>query len=226
MVRRIFLRAQDPVKRKVARRYASWRTRPTLDGLPRRVQHRPPEASGPPPERRTSLRVNHCERSDPSMPSKKVTEPEPFDKRSVDFSKFKTDLTLKDYRKLFGPKGGVIFPFFSIEILSPTKTIGKGRTNLTIIRPTIVQIDTPVPFASFDRRESPTRDPVIQMHFEPIAYGITTVTTYIMEFAIQAFQAVVEDAVKVRPPGLLLNIICHVITRAVPGAEAAAPARR
>ena len=30
------------------------------------------------------------------MPSKKVTEPEPFDKRIVDFTKFKTDLTVKD----------------------------------------------------------------------------------------------------------------------------------
>jgi hypothetical protein len=94
------------------------------------------------------------------MPSKKVTEPEPFDKRIVDFKKFKTDLTVKDYRKLFGPKGGVIFPFFSIETLSPTKTIGKGRTNLTIIRPTIVQTDATVPAATFDRRESPSRNPV------------------------------------------------------------------
>ena len=120
------------------------------------------------------------------MPSKKVTEPESFDKRNVDFTKFKTDLTVKDYQKLFGPKGGVIFPFPSIEILSPIKTIGKGRTNLTIIRSTIVQIDATVPFATFDRRESPSRDPVIQMHFEPIAYGITSVATYIMEFVIQA----------------------------------------
>src|SRR5262250_3116110 len=121
------------------------------------------------------------------MPSKKAAEPEPFDKRNVDFTKFKTDLTVKDYRKLFGPKGGVIFPFFSIEILSPIKTIGKGRTNLTIIRPTIVQIDATVPAATLDRRESPQRNPVIQMHFEPIAYGITSVNTYIMEFVIQVF---------------------------------------
>src|SRR5262249_21348201 len=121
------------------------------------------------------------------MPSKKAAEPEPFDKRNVDFTKFKTDLTVKDYRKLFGPKGGVIFPFFSIEILSPTKTIGKGRTNLTIIRPTIVQIDATVPVATFDRRESPSRNPAIQMHFEPIPYGITFVATYIMGFVIQAF---------------------------------------
>ena len=122
------------------------------------------------------------------MPNKKVTDPEPFDKRNVDFTKFKTDLTVKDYRKLFDPKGGVIFPpFFAIETLSPTKTIGRGRTNLTIIRSTVMQTDATVPAASFDRRESPNRNPAIQMHFEPIAYSITSVNTYIMEFVIQAF---------------------------------------
>ncbi len=87
---------------------------------------------------------------------KKVTELEPFDKRSVDFTKFKPDL-------------------------------GRGRTNLTIIMSTIVQIDSNIPKASFDRRATPSRNPIIQMHFEPIAYGITSVATYIMEFTIQTF---------------------------------------
>jgi hypothetical protein len=121
------------------------------------------------------------------MPGKKVTELEPFDKRTVDFAKIRPDLTVKDYRKLFRPKDGVVFFPFPIETLSPTKTIGKGRTNLTIIMSTIVQIDATVPAATFDRRATPSRDPVIQMHFEPSAYGITSVGTYIMEFAIQAF---------------------------------------
>ena len=77
---------------------------------------------------------------------KKVTEIEPFDKRSVDFTKFKSDLTAKELQKLFGPKGGlVVFPFGPIETLSSTKTIGRGRTNLTIIMSTIVQIDSTVP---------------------------------------------------------------------------------
>ena len=119
---------------------------------------------------------------------KKVTEVEPFDKRSVDFAKFKPDLTVKDLRKLFGPKRGVVvFPFGPIETLSPIRTIGRGRTNLTIIMSTIVQIDSTVPTATFDRRATPSRDPIIQMHFEPIAYGITSVATYIMEFRIQTF---------------------------------------
>jgi len=37
------------------------------------------------------------------------------------------------------------------ETLSATKTVGRGRTNLTIIVPTIVQIDAATPRATFDR---------------------------------------------------------------------------
>jgi len=119
--------------------------------------------------------------------SNKVRELEPFDKRSIDLTKFKPDLSATDLKKLLGPAGGiVIFPFLPIETLSATKTIGRGRTNLTIIVPTIVQIDAATPSATFNK-QSQSRNPVIQMHFEPSAYGITSVGTYIMEFTIQVF---------------------------------------
>ena len=119
--------------------------------------------------------------------SNKVRELEPFDKRSIDLTKFKPDLSAKDLKKLLGPAGGiVVFPFLPIETLSATKTIGRGRTNLTIIVPTIVQIDAAMPSATFNK-QSQSRNPVIQMHFEPSAYGITSVGTYIMEFTIQVF---------------------------------------
>lgn len=119
--------------------------------------------------------------------SNKIRELEPFDKRSIDLTKFKPDLSAKDLKKLLGPGGGVvIFPFLPIETLSATKTIGRGRTNLTIIVPTIVQIDAATPSATFNK-QSQSRNPVIQMHFEPSAYGITAVGTYIMEFTIQVF---------------------------------------
>jgi hypothetical protein len=119
--------------------------------------------------------------------SNKVRELEPFDKRSVDLTKFKPELSAKDLKKLLGPVAAIVpFPFLSIETLSATKTIGRGRTNLTIIVPTIVQIDAATPSASFNK-QSQSRNPVIQMHFEPRAYGITSVGTYIMEFTIQVF---------------------------------------
>ncbi len=116
----------------------------------------------------------------------KIREVVPFDKRKVNLTKFKPDLSPQDLKKLLGPGGVVIFPFLPIETLSATKTIGRGRTNLTIIVPTIVQIDAAQPSATFNK-QSQSRNPVIQMHFEPSAYGITSVRTYIMEFTIQAF---------------------------------------
>jgi hypothetical protein len=124
--------------------------------------------------------------SKPSAQAKsRVRERAPFDGRSVDLSKLKNTLAAKDLAKLVGK---VTFPFLPIETLSVTKTIGKGRTNLTIIESTIVQVDATSPRASFDRTKSP-RNPVIQIHFEAIAYGITSIGTYIIEFVIQTFGA-------------------------------------
>lgn len=122
-----------------------------------------------------------------SKATSRVREIEPFDKHRIDLTKFKPDLSATDIKTLLGPIGdGVFFPFLPIETLRPTKTIGRGRTNLTIVAPTIVQIDAATPFAGFDRRAQ-SREPVIQMHFQPSGYGITSVGTYIMEFTIEAF---------------------------------------
>ena len=120
--------------------------------------------------------------------SKKVTEAVPFDKKVVNFTKFKPELTEKKLKDLLGDLSGPIVHYFAtIETLSCTKTIGLGRTNLTIIVPTIVQTDALSPRASLDRRSTPSRNPIIQMHFEPIAYGITGNATYIMTFAVEVF---------------------------------------
>ena len=138
--------------------------------------------------------------------SNKVRELEPFDKRSINLAKFKPDLSAKDFKELFGPIGDiVIFPFLPIETLSCTKTIGRGRTNLTIIVPTIVQVDAATPRASFDRRATPSRNPIIQMHFEPSAYGITSVATYIMEFTIETFGQSTFNLSGFAGPGTLAN---------------------
>ncbi len=115
-------------------------------------------------------------------------EAAPFDKRKVNLDKIKLDFTQRDLKRLFDPVIDLgTVPIFSwpIETLSPAKTLGKGRTNLTLIRPTIVQVDAATPHASFDRRESPNRNPAVQMHFEPKAYGITAASTYIMSFKIE-----------------------------------------
>jgi hypothetical protein len=138
--------------------------------------------------------------------SNKVRELVPFGRRGIDLTKVKVDLSVKDVKKLLGPIGGIFtFPFLPIETLSATKTAGRGRTNLTIVVPTLVQTDATTPHASFDRRATPSRNPAIQMHFEPSAYGITSVATYIMEFTIEAFGQSTFNLVGFAGSGTVLN---------------------
>lgn len=119
----------------------------------------------------------------PSKAARKVAEIEPFDRRKIKLTKAKAELSAKDLQKLAKPGS---FPFLAIETLTPTKTIGRGRTNLTLIAPTVFQTDATVPRASFDVRAQ-TRKPAAQMHFQPSGYGITSVATYIMEFTVETF---------------------------------------
>jgi hypothetical protein len=88
---------------------------------------------------------------------------------------------------LFGFPKGFDLSFLTIDTLSVTKTVGKGRTNLTFVRPTVVQADAAAPFASFDRQLVSGGNPAISMHFEPKAYGITAVSSYVLVFAIRCF---------------------------------------
>jgi hypothetical protein len=118
----------------------------------------------------------------PSKTARKVDEIEPIDKRKIDLTKAKPELSAKELQSFVKPP--IIFPFFVIERLTPTKTVGRGRTNLTLIAPTVFQTDAAVPRASFDLRAQ-ARRPTAQMHFQPSGYGFTSVATYIMEFTIE-----------------------------------------
>jgi len=104
------------------------------------------------------------------------------------FAHFETDLTAEDWgaKRRAGELGfGPIF-WAPIQVLSPTVTVGLGRTNLTLIRPTIVQTDAAEPYAGFDLRESPHRNPAVSVHFNPAAYGATGPGTYVFTFAVDA----------------------------------------
>ena len=102
-----------------------------------------------------------------------------FEDNKVDFSKFKTELAAIDIAKLAWTGVGItVWPLNSIDLLSPIKTAGRGRTNLTLGTPNIVQTDATTPYAGFGRG-------FVSVHFEPIAYGITSVATYVMTFNIQ-----------------------------------------
>jgi hypothetical protein len=102
-----------------------------------------------------------------------------FEDNKVDFAKFKTELSAVDIAKLTWTGVGIkVWPLHSIELLSPIKTVGRGRTNLTLGTPNIVQTDATTPYADFGRG-------FVSVHFEPIAYGITSVATYVVTFNIQ-----------------------------------------
>jgi len=114
---------------------------------------------------------------------------EAFDERVVSITDFEADLSAEDWVAKYRVGKLITGPIFwaPIETLAPTRTVGKGRTNLTLIRPTILQTDATTPYAGFDRRESPTRNPAISVHFAPAAYGITGAGTYVFTFAVDAY---------------------------------------
>ncbi|MFM9921116.1 hypothetical protein [Lacisediminihabitans sp. H27-G8] len=111
-----------------------------------------------------------------------------FDRTSADVDSFTDTLDLRDVALAYTPSNRYIPShvwFRTIETLSPTKTIGLGRTNTTLIMPTIVQTDAATPYAGFDRTVTSSRNPTAQVHFEPGAYGATTPATYVISFAVE-----------------------------------------
>lgn len=106
--------------------------------------------------------------------------------RVVEAAEFEADLTAADWIAKFPLDDLTPFHFAPYEVLSPTRTVGRGRTNLTLIRPTILQTDAASPFAAFDLRESPNRNPAVSVHFSASAYGITWTGTYVFTFAVDA----------------------------------------
>lgn len=106
---------------------------------------------------------------------------------AIDPSSFVKTLSPSDLLTRIRPGDILHLPpfFFPIETISPTHTVGKGRTNLTLIAPDIMQTDTTgTPFASFTFRQIPAGGPGVSVHFDPGAYGATAVASYIVEFLI------------------------------------------
>ena len=72
----------------------------------------------------------------------------------------------------------------TLDTLSPAHPVGTGRTNVTIIAPTIVQLDTPVPFAGFELVAG-RRPGAVAMHVDPAAYGHQPGERYEVAFVVQ-----------------------------------------
>jgi hypothetical protein len=118
----------------------------------------------------------------------RIREIESFDSRRVNLAQIKSDRATQDWQdQLKSSAANSLLPFFLLPIdsLTVTKTIGRGRTNVTLVVPTVVQTDAATPSAGFDRRATPSRNPVVQIHFEPSAYGISSVSTFVVDFTIQ-----------------------------------------
>jgi hypothetical protein len=105
---------------------------------------------------------------------------------TIDLSTFEKTLSIKDLATEIRVSDVIHFPWFlPIDTISPTHTVGKGRTNLTLIAPDIMQTDTTgTPYASFSNRQTPSGGPGVSVHFQPSGYGITNAGDYIVSFAI------------------------------------------
>ena len=113
-------------------------------------------------------------------------KPTKFKKNNVNFDEFEADIPPEKVLDTITRPDIALLPwFFAIDTLGVTKTVGKGRTNLTFIKPDVVQADAATPYAGFNRQNSPQRNPLIQMHFDPAAYGATAASTYVMVFSVE-----------------------------------------
>ncbi|MDR6971105.1 hypothetical protein [Leifsonia shinshuensis] len=107
---------------------------------------------------------------------------------TIDLTTFERTLSLTDLAHQVSVHEIITFPWFRpIDSISPTHTVGKGRTNLTLIASDIMQTDTTgTPYASFTYRPTPSGGPGVSVHFTPSAYGVTSVGSYVLTFAITA----------------------------------------
>jgi hypothetical protein len=118
-----------------------------------------------------------------------VIDLDAFDKRKVDFTTFTPDLTSEQLKQILKPVRRIDLHtvlFLPIDVISPTKTVGQGRTNLTLVRPTVFQTDAATPYAGFDLAiGSAQQPPTVSVHFEPSAYGLPAPSRFVMSFSIE-----------------------------------------
>jgi hypothetical protein len=106
----------------------------------------------------------------------------------IDPATFERTLSLTDLARRISVHEIITFPWFRpIDTISPTHTVGKGRTNLTLIAPDIMQTDTTgTPYASFTNRSTLSGGPGVAVHFSPGDYGATAAGDYVVTFVIAA----------------------------------------
>ncbi|MCU1477945.1 MAG: hypothetical protein JWQ64_2638 [Subtercola sp.] len=133
---------------------------------------------------------------------------ENLDHKAIDFTQFESDVVLEDWVSKYSLTELVrspVFFYFPIDVLTPVHPVGKGRTNITLIMPTIVQTDSAPSYAGFDRTVNTSRAPAVSVHFDPSAYGITATSGYVFTFSIAAVGTATFDASGYAGPGAVVN---------------------
>src|SRR3954453_17706766 len=110
-----------------------------------------------------------------------------FDVRDVELTDFDRDITIQGWADLYRVGAIDLGPIFwrPIATVSPPRLSGVPGTATNLIQPSVVITDTTgTPYASFDVRDPPARQPGVSVHFLPSSYGITTPATYVFSFFI------------------------------------------
>lgn len=128
-----------------------------------------------------------------------------FDVRDIDLADFDHDITIQGWAERYRVGDINLGPVFwaPIATVSPPRLSGVAGTATNVIQPSVVITDTTgTPYASFDMRDTPARQPGVSVHFLPSSYGITTPATYVFSFFIESSASITLQVSGLTLPGL------------------------
>jgi hypothetical protein len=121
-------------------------------------------------------------RPSPKARGKALRDPKPFENNKVDFSKFKTDPSTSDIARLTA--GTKVWPVPPIQVLSPAKTVGLGWTSIEMHLAPFFTTNATTPYATIERPG------YVAVLFQPSAYGITSIATYVITFNFETLTTI------------------------------------
>jgi len=128
-----------------------------------------------------------------------------FDVRDIELTEFDRDITLKGWADLYRVGAIDLGPIFRrpLAILTPPRLSGVAGTATNLIQPSVVITDTTgTPYASFDMRETPARQPGVSVHFLASSYGITTAASYVFSFFVESSASITLQVSGLTLPGI------------------------
>jgi hypothetical protein len=128
-----------------------------------------------------------------------------FDIREIELTEFDHDITLKGWADLYRVGAIELGPIFRrpIATLTPPRLAGVPGTATNLIQPSVVITDTTgTPYASFDLRDTPARQPGVSVHFLASSYGITTPASYVFSFFVESSASITLQVSGLTLPGI------------------------